>query len=141
MKKNVTYVDAAKFEAIIQKLELSVQVQKGFVKCIGPKGRQVYVPLTKTVGRVDVSGFTYDIPGVITLAEPVGAVMAQLDFSLPEDEILAAFEATLEHMKTLEPREIIRKARAARESGATGWSFSKKEPATPASPADAEETA
>lgn len=134
MKKNVTYIDAAKFEAIIQELGISVQVQKGFVKCKGAKGRNVYVPLTKTVGRVDISGFVYDIPGALTLDPPVGAVYQQLDFSLPEEDILEAFKAVLEHMKTLPDREIIRKARAAREDGAEGWSFSKVEPATPASP-------
>lgn len=125
MKKNVTYVDASKFEAIIGEVGgLDVLVQKGFVKISAQKGRNVYVAATREVARVDISGFDFAL-GTVPLSKPNGAVTCQLDFSQKEEDILEAFRACLEHMKTLGPREQIRSARSA-ASNATGWSFQKR---------------
>lgn len=127
MKKEINYVDAAKFETILKTIEgVSLTVQKGFVKVSGKKGRNVYIALTKTVGRVDLSGFEFDGPGVVALGDSsFGSVTQQMDFTLPEEDILSAFEAIVSHMASLEERVIVRKARERKESDAEGWSFQK----------------
>jgi hypothetical protein len=130
MKKNVTYIDAVKFETIIKSSGLPFVLQAGFVKVQGPKGRNLYVAATKRVGRVDISGFTVDATsptafGFITdLGElEFGNVKQQMDFSRTEDEILATFELLLNHMKTLDPVEKAqRKASAPKAPVAVGWS-------------------
>lgn len=125
MKKNVTYVDAAKFETIAKASGLPLTLQAGFVKIAGPKGHNVYVAATKRVGRVDLSGFTMDVPGVNTLGEDekFGNVLAQMDFSRSEEEILATFAEVLAHMATLAPKEkVSRKASAPKAPVAQGWS-------------------
>jgi hypothetical protein len=124
MKTNVTYVDSAKFEAIIKNSGLPYNVQS-CVKVIGPKGHNVYVCAGKNVtGRVDISGFEMDGPGYV---EPhcgrFGNVRQQLDFSLSEDAILENFAALLEHMKTLEPKaKPERKAPAPKKDAPVGLS-------------------
>ncbi len=60
MKKGVTYIDAAKFEAVITEMGLTPNAQAGFVKVCGAKGRNVYIARTKRVGRVDLSGFSVE---------------------------------------------------------------------------------
>lgn len=124
MKKNVTYVDAAKFETILKASGLVFTLQKGFVKVQGPKGRNLYVAATKRVGRVDISGFETDLAGITSLGElAFGNVKQQLDFSRTEDEILATFTAVLAHMATLPAVEKAqRKPSAPRESNVQGWS-------------------
>lgn len=124
MKTNVCYVDAAKFETLIEASGLPYEGQKGFVRVDGPKGRRVYVASTKRVGRVDISGFEMEGPGYVTPHCGVfGNVKQQLDFSLDEDAILANFAALLEHMKTLAPVEkAARKAPEKKADEAQGWS-------------------
>jgi hypothetical protein len=116
MKKGINYVSASAVLAVLEKCGLPLVPQKGFVKVAGPKGRAVYIAKTERVGRIDVSGFTPDFPGVISLGpdEKFGAVEAQLDFTAPPADILATLELVIEHMITLEPREITRGARAGR---------------------------
>lgn len=122
MKTNVTYVDAAKFEALIKEAGMEMREQAGFVKVLGPKGRNLYVAATKRVGRVDISGFEVEW-GITPHCGPFGNVKQQLDFSKPEDEILNDFVKTLEHMKTLEPVEKkARKAPAEKADAPKGWS-------------------
>lgn len=124
MKTNVTYIDAAKFEALIVASGLTMAGQKGFVKVMGPKGRVVYVASTKRVGRVDISGFEMEGPGYVTPhCGPFGNVKQQLDFSLPEDEVLSNFQKLLAHMATLSPVEKApRKAPAPKADEPKGWS-------------------
>src|SRR5262249_43252561 len=100
MKKNTTYVNASKFQALIVESELANKPQSAFMKVSGAKGRNVYVPLTKTVGRVDISGFTVEMEGVRTLDEDekFGAVLQQIDFSRTEEEILSTFSELLAHL-------------------------------------------
>lgn len=124
MKKEINYVDAARFEEIIRNANLPYTAQAGFVKVHGPKGRQVYVAKTKNVGRVDISGFEMEGQGYIPFPDHGGSVKQQLDFSLPEAQVLANFEKLLKHMATLPPVE--KKGRAATRATprpkATGWS-------------------
>jgi hypothetical protein len=106
VKKPVTYVDLAKFEAIVTELNLPAIEQAGFIKVCGPKGRQVYVARTKTVGRVDVSGFTVEHLGVKDLGDDAfGNVRQQLEFAGNEDVILATFRDVLTTMTGLPPLE------------------------------------
>ena len=124
-KKQVTYIDAAKFEAVIRELGIPVEEKKGWMKCLGPKGHAVYVPKTKTVGRVDVSwGAHLGMEGVLDLdaSDRFGSVWAQLDMTRAEDEVLAAFRAVLEAMMSRTPRAVVRQARHKGPADAKGWS-------------------
>lgn len=125
MKNGITYVDAAKFEALIVASGLPYSPQKGFVKVSGAKGRNIYVAATKRVGRVDLSGFVMEGE---TVQAPhcgeFGNVKQQLRFDLPEDEVLANFAALLEHLKSLpEVPAAERKPKAGpKTAAAQGWS-------------------
>lgn len=122
MKKNVTYIDYAKFAAVVAEQGLTELPQAGFVKVQGPKGRQVYIAKTKRVGRVDVSGFEMPegTPSIVNLGgESFGNVRQQLDFSAPEADVLAAFSLVLGHMKELPALDkISRTPRAAKPEAA-----------------------
>jgi hypothetical protein len=125
MKPNTTYVDACHFETAIQESGLQMIAQKGFIKVMGATGRQVYVAATKRVGRVDISGFTVDLPGVRTLGdgEAFGNVKQQMDFSRTQDEILATFRDLLAHLASLPAAEKQeRKAPAKKADEPKGWS-------------------
>lgn len=141
-KKSVTYIDAAKFESLIAASGLTFTLKAGWVKVQGPAGRAVYVPRTKTVGRVDISvGEVLPLEGVMDLGElKFGSVHCGLDMARTEDEILAAFAAVLEHLKTMTPRAIVRKRAPKGDANAKGWSFMAASSPQPAaqSPADAE---
>lgn len=124
MPKNM--IDAKHFEDIVRDSGLDFEPQKAFLKVKGPAGHAVYVALTKRVGRVDISGWIPELPGVRVLDEDeaFGNVKAQLDFALPEDEVLVAFEEVLAAMKELAPKAKPERKRPAKrsEDGATGWS-------------------
>jgi hypothetical protein len=122
MKTNVTYVDAAKLEALILSAGLPMTAQKGFVKVSGAKGRNIYVAATKRVGRVDLSGFTCDW-GVTPHCGEFGNVKQQLNFSQPEEAILADFAKTLELLASLpEVPAAERKPKSApKTAAAQGW--------------------
>jgi hypothetical protein len=133
MKTNVTYVDAAKFEAIM--LEKAKQHgfqladQKGFIRVEGPKGRRIYVASTKRVGRVDLSGVEvrtedgkHALGFVAPHCGPFGNVKQQLDMSLGEEAILANFSALLDLMAALPPVEKAQRKPAAPKADApVGW--------------------
>jgi hypothetical protein len=121
MKKNVTYIDASKFEAIILSSGLPMAGQKGFVKVQGPAGYAVYVAATKRVGRVDISGF--EVPyGVEPHCGPFGNVKQQLDFSKTEDEVLADFTQLLKDLAAQQPKEKKeRRAAAPKADAPKGW--------------------
>lgn len=112
MKKNITYVAQDKVETIIAKHPgLTVTTQAGFVKLSAAAGRNLYVARTKGVGRIDVSGFLFEDPGVRTLGEGerFGKVHQQFDFTRTEDEILASLDACLGHMLTLPAAEKVKR--------------------------------
>ncbi len=125
MKKNITYIDAVKFENIIREKEMPITAQAGFIKVSGAKGRNIYVANTKLVGRVDLSGFKVDMVGVFGLeGAKFGNVEQQMDFTRSEEQILATFSDLVDHLKTLEPvvKESKAKAEAAKKEAAVGWS-------------------
>ena len=129
MKAGITYVDASKFEAIILSSGLEVELKKGWVKVKGPQGRNVYVPLTKRIGRVDISGFEVEDDGVVTLTEQdmIGNVGQQLDMSRSPTAILETFAKVLEHMKSLAPvTKLVRKVPSAKADGPVGWTCLNK---------------
>lgn len=104
--KDITYIDFDKFGQIIRVSGLDHQEQAGFVKVSGERGRNVYVARTKRVGRVDVSGFKAEFPGVTDLGDmSFGKVEQQLDFNLPEDDILRNFRRLLGVLKAMPAAE------------------------------------
>jgi hypothetical protein len=125
MKTNVTYVDATKFEQLIDNgvelYGLIVTAQKGFVKVAGAKGNQVYVASTKRVGRVDISGF--EVPFGVEPAQGVfGQVRQQLDFSKPEDKILEDFANLLVALSEQTAKERKAPVRKPKADAPKGWS-------------------
>ena len=112
MKKNVTYVAPEKVAAIVSASGLRTQDLKGWTRVCGAEGRAVYVPkLKKAVGRVDVSGFTMEGPGFVAPhCGKFGSVEQQLDFSLPEGEILANLARLLDVLRELPAREKAKRA-------------------------------
>jgi hypothetical protein len=82
---------------------LTVEEKSGFTKVTGvAKGRAVYV--AKKGGRVDLSGFTVEGPGVVQISEEdarakhLGKVRGQLDFDQGDDAVLAACSSALERL-------------------------------------------
>lgn len=65
--------------AIVTQFGLEFKAQSGFVKVFGPKGNQVYIANTKTVRRIDISGFECD-PSVAQVPHtgPFGNVKQQV---------------------------------------------------------------
>lgn len=100
-KKDLTYVDREKLVTIVASKGVKMTDNAGFTKCELGNDYNLYVPTTKTVGRVD---FQFEAPeglaGVTKLgARSFGRIVAQLDFAKErkEEEILATFKAMLEH--------------------------------------------
>jgi len=124
-----SYVDAAKIEAVILKFpSLQMTPQAGFLKVAAPETARhyrVYPARTTMVGRVDLSGFTMDHPGLLTLKdhERFGKVSQQVDFSRPEAEVLECLEAVLAHMASLPAPAKPEKAKKEAAPKAKGWSF------------------
>src|SRR5271165_1078316 len=124
MKKEARYVAQEKFLQFASDLGLPTKEQAGFVKIIGPKGRQVYVAKTKLVGRVDISGFEVrTIPGLeqsVTYlgGESFGGVKEQLNMQpdRTEESILEDFAKILGHMTTLPAVEKEKKGKKAASS-------------------------
>lgn len=89
-----------KFLAIANELGLSVDEKSGFFKIVGSKkGRAIYV--AKSGGRVDISGFTFNDPNVLTMTEEeakarhLGKVRGQFVFSQDESSLLESFRKVL----------------------------------------------
>lgn len=116
--KDITYVDFDKVMEVVVRSRIPYESQRGFVKVQGPTGRNVYVALTQRVGRVDISGFSYDGEGVTELGDMShGNVRQRLDFSLPEEQILGNLGRVLEHMSSLPPVERGARSRVGRGTG------------------------
>lgn len=140
MKKNVLYIDSAKFTAIATEAGVPTKDNAGFTQWILGNGYHLYVAKTKTVGRVD---FQYLPPegmvGVRVLGEgeKFGRIVAQLDFdtTLGEAAILSAFEAMTRHGASLPNWERPKKVMAPKPIAAS------PEASTPdSSPVDEEAT-
>lgn len=109
-----TSVDRGKFEKILKELGLGYVEQSGYLRVDVGKGYRMYVAKSQNVRRVDLAEFVppaAEYPkGFRRLGEGerFGAVSCQLDFTLPEADILTAFRAAAEYAITLgqaEPRK------------------------------------
>jgi hypothetical protein len=127
MKKNVTYIAQNKFVAIAEKHGLKLTEQAGFIRVEleGKLDHRLYIPKTKTVGRIDLAGFTPKARKgfkILGEGERFGAVHAQLDFSQTEGVILDAFSAACQACVSLPPlteaeRDAAKKARGRKAGG------------------------
>ena len=109
MRQNVTYIEASKVEAVVKESGLKTKEQGGFTCVVGSnKAYRVYVARTKKVARVDISGFkSPDGTGcVVPHCGVFGNVKQQLDFSLPEDQVLANLKSLLVYMAALPAPEV-----------------------------------
>ena len=96
MKKNLTYVNPAKFLAICSKLGLTVveQPSQYRVECPTDNRRRMYFGKGKRgVCLVDISGFVSEF-AIAHPKPPTSRVQQMLDFSLTEREILRNFFKT-----------------------------------------------
>lgn len=83
----------------------------GFTKLtLASKSKRIL--LAKKGGRVDLSGFTVDQPGVKQIsaeeakAKHLGKVRAMLDFDKSDEEVLAAFDAALVELAIAPPEPV-----------------------------------
>jgi hypothetical protein len=109
----VTYANRSDFELLINEAGLTFREQSGFLRVDGPKGNRIYVAATKTVRRVDLSGF--EAP--LEIAKPhklgtFGGVSQELRITGDLVEDLARFATLLEILKAQAPKEPVAKAKA-----------------------------
>lgn len=106
MKKDITYVSQESVIAVLtSKSGLQFEEKKGWLKVMGAKGRNIYVPQTKRVGRIDISGFEAEP----TLAKVphcgvFGNVKQQLRMDGDEAQILARLGLVIDLMLSLPAR-------------------------------------
>ena len=91
--------------AVLQRLGVAHQAQSGFIRVEGPKGNRLYVASTKTVRRVDISGF--EAP--ITIAQTphmgvFGNVKQQMILTGEAEKDLARFEELVGIMLNQSPK-------------------------------------
>ena len=112
-KSNVLMVAQSKFLSILDTLQVPYLTQSGFIKVSGAKGRNMYIANTKTVGRIDLSGFEVDFGAKLPHCGVFGNVKQQLDLDpvLREEGILRNFTAALEVMLSLPPVAKVTKAK------------------------------
>lgn len=107
-----------KAEEILAALGLHWEQQSGFMKVIGPKGRQLYIGAgkgAKNFARVDLSGFTSDFGTRQPHCGVFGNVKQQLEMrNLSEEEILRNLSALAEYMMTLPAVEKVKKEKVAK---------------------------
>jgi len=110
MKKDVRYVSQERVLEAAAQLQIPVDNHLAsfyLVGKFGTKGPRVYVPKTKTVGRIDLNGFEVReaMPDKVRYlgGESFGGVKEQLlmDSSLSEEQILGNFLEILAHMASL----------------------------------------
>lgn len=103
-------VDIEKLKAIVDAHGLKMEPMSAFYK-VEAGGRRMYVTRTKRVSRVDLSGFHFTHPAVVTLDDDdrrekrMGRVEAQLDFNRKEEQVLEAFHTALSFMQALAGEE------------------------------------
>lgn len=98
------------FRSIVKRHNMQLEELKGFY-AVRAGGRSVYLSKRENCGRVDLSGFLLDHPGVreierdVAEKRKIGRVMGQLDFSKDESIVLEAFDSALDFMKALATAE------------------------------------
>ena len=90
---------------------MQIEEKSGFLKInAGVKGKNVYV--AKKGGRVDLSGFTLEDAAVTQISETeaqekhLGKVRGQLNFEMTDEQVLAAYSASLELAKVPNPEPV-----------------------------------
>lgn len=101
--QGATPVLREKFFAIAHEVGIPVEELKSWFKLKGPGGQRVYVPKTKNVTRIDISGFEVQFGAKVPDQGVFGGVKQQLDMALPEAEVLENFKALLLVLKELPP--------------------------------------
>lgn len=95
------------YEKLLTDAGIAFTVQSGFIKVEPVKGRRLYVAATKTVRRVDLSGFELELEHGMTMP-PVqgvfGNVKQQMKIEGTADEQLERFGWILTHLLSLDPR-------------------------------------
>lgn len=135
MKTNTTYISAALIAQIVEQSNLPTVDKKGWllVGNFDTNGPRVYIPKTKKVGRIDLSGFELDSDAVNKLGgASFGAVHQQLRFDLPEAVVLSNLQQVLEELKALPKFQKVLKTPKAGET---------PKPAAPSTPAEARKQA
>jgi len=124
------------YEAVIKELDLTFTEQSGFLKVEAAKGRRVYVAATKSVRRVDLSG--WEATGSLAVPHRLGKfgqVTQMMNLEGTPDEQIITFRNVLVAMKQLTAVEKAPKApKAKKEKGA------KKTWGTPQAPAPTTQT-
>lgn len=119
--------------ALLTEKGLEYTEQSGFLKVIAPGGR-LYIAATKTVRRVDLSGFEVGL-GTLTKVPHCGVfgqVKQQLKLGTSDSEALANLTAVIDHLMALPapaPKVKAPKAPKAAKDEKKGWG------AVPAAPA------
>lgn len=104
MTDSKTRITADKIEALVKASGLTATPQKGFLRVDGTPGNRIYIALTKTVARIDLSGFEMPGPGYCSPhCGPFGNVKQQVDFTRSEPEILETLKALLGTLASLPP--------------------------------------
>jgi len=102
-------IEHDKLMSVIQAAGLTTTRQSSFTRCeLKPCRAKIYVANSKMVGRVDLSGFAIEHPGVVQVSETSRLdmklsknIMAQLDFDKPEDVIISALANVCEALKAV----------------------------------------
>lgn len=101
---------------ILAKHMIPYKVQSGFLRIDGPAGSRLYVANTKTVRRVDISGFeTSWTIAKIPHCGPFGAVKQQLQMDGSVEEQLARFELLVHDLLSQPAKEKTTKSIRAEE--------------------------
>ncbi len=101
-----SYALRSAYEAAILAAGLTFVEQSGFLRVEAAKGRRMYVAATKTVRRVDLSGWESPTLAVPHRLGTFGAVTQMLPIAGTPEEQVARFVEALEVMKSLAPREV-----------------------------------
>lgn len=134
----LVHIARSEYEARLTAAGLTWTEQSGYLKVEPVANRRIYVASTKTVRRIDISGFeaTHDIA-----REPKGGrfgrVNQQMHMEGTADEVLARFDALLEVLKAQTPDLPVPKAKAPKAPKAAAPEAEGEVPEAPtSSPAD-----
>ena len=98
--KTAAFPTKEQYLAILATAGLQHSLQSGFIKVEGPKGNRLYVAATKTVRRVDISGFEVSFTiAKVPHCGPFGQVKQQMIVDGTVEEQLARFEKLLTELK------------------------------------------
>ena len=112
--KVIPFATLDQYKQAIADAGLSYTEQSGFLRVDGASGRRLYVASTKTVRRIDISGWEFALG---RLTKPphttiTGNVKQQMVIGLGADADLEKFTELLAHMKSLAAVEKVAKPKA-----------------------------